>query len=175
MSKTQKILIIAGVVVFVFIGIIGLALAGDKKKPTTSNKQTTSSSSQTSSSSNGGVSQRHSPNEALSLVRSTYLKASAYIARNTTPDQGEIDAVKSYLSNDLYTALTNTLLTNQAAGDQIICSDQGANSGYDLSLVSALGNIATINVNEHFATPVTVTYSVDLTTLQITNIACPVQ
>lgn len=171
MSKSQKMLIIVGIVIFLFIGAAAFALSGRHNKSGTNNQASTST--KTSSSTSTSTNQSHSINDALSLVRATYIRASAYTQSTSTPDQGEIDAVKSYLSDDLYTQLTQTLLTNMATGDQIICRVGGANTGYDVQLVNSVGTHATVALTEKFDDPVTVMYTVDLPSLKITTIQCP--
>lgn len=170
MNKTRKILIIAGVVVFVLIGVLGLALKGGHGKAPTTTSKKTSTSNNNSAATTGDW---HTVSDALGLVRATYLKATAYVSQNTTPDQGELDAVKPYMTNDLYVRMTQTLIANSAVGDQILCTTQGTNTGYDVQLNRIEGPSVLINVAENFNVPINVTYTVDLINLQITDISCP--
>ncbi|HEY5667932.1 MAG TPA: hypothetical protein VIR03_02080 [Candidatus Saccharimonadales bacterium] len=172
MNNIRKWLVVGGIILLIVAGVIGFVASkfGDGNKKAGSAAKSNNSSSTVKK--QPGIS-LHTPNEAIALVQTTYLEASAYVSKGNAANQGEIDAIKKYMDGDLYAQLSQTLQVNMATGDQILCTTTGgATSGYTVSLYRYSGATAQVMVTEKYDTPISVVYTVDLASLKITNIVC---
>lgn len=145
------------------------------KKTTTTTTTSQSSNSQATTNANDSANKQigkaYTSNDALNLVQSAYTTALAYVKQTTNAGQGEIDAIKSSLSSDLYAKLSANAAN--AGHDQILCG-QARPDSFTTTLGSSTGGTVVVFVNEVFGSSnVKVTTTVDLMTLKITDITCP--
>jgi len=112
----------------------------------------------------------HSVAEAQNLVQTAYDTAIAYVKKTTNAGQGEIDSIKSSLSSDLYSKLSDGA-AHGVGYDQILCTQSVPGSVTAVSGNNSNG-VLTVLVNMGSATG-QITTTVDLNNLQITSITCP--
>ena len=113
----------------------------------------------------------HSASDAVSMVQTAYTTALAYVQKTTNANQGEVDAIKGYLSSDLYDQLSSQL-SQGASSDVVLCA-QSIPDSVTAALDSSSAGIANVTVTEVFGTSTSkVATTVDLSTLKITSITC---
>lgn len=107
----------------------------------------------------------HGGNEAVTQVEKMY----TIIAQNRNAStNAQLAAVKDMLHPDIAAKFSSG-----AAGYETLSCAPSVAPSFSTALTSALDDIATVTVTENYATPLLVTLRVDLVTLKIIDIACP--
>lgn len=173
-SKSDGFSAVETLLVLIIVAIVGFVgwYVYNAHKKTTDNLNSASQISAKAAAEAKTKSPIHTLTDAQGLVQRTYGSVLTYQNKNKGVSQAEVDTVKANVTPALYATLSAAV--QSPASDPILCSQS-----IPTKAVAQAGKVsngmATITVKETFGTTVTqVTTMVDLASLKIDSITCPV-